>query len=106
MQAAMGDCVKDEYWKIHLPGGELPSAETVNFLEYVGTHLLARDIDRLRESFGAEKLSCYGFSYGTGVCSTYAAQFPDKLGEQPFAIIPSPLPPPPPRHPCPQICSS
>uniref|UniRef100_A0A7S3TM72 Peptidase S33 tripeptidyl aminopeptidase-like C-terminal domain-containing protein n=1 Tax=Emiliania huxleyi TaxID=2903 RepID=A0A7S3TM72_EMIHU len=74
---AMRDCVKDEHWKIELPGQG--TGKPANFLDYVGTHLLARDIDRLRESFGAEKLSCYGFSYGTAVCSTYAAQFPDKL---------------------------
>ena len=81
---AMRDCVKDEHWKIELPGQG--TGKPANFLDYVGTHLLARDIDRLRESFGAEKLSCYGFSYGTAVCSTYAAQFPDKLGEQPIVV--------------------
>jgi len=120
VDAAMRDCVKDEHWKIELPGQGTGKA---NFLDYVGTHLLARDIDRLRESFGAEKLSCYGFSYGTAVCSTYAAQFPDTLGEQPIVIRtaappararsgaqrlnpPPPPPPPPPPTPLPQICSS
>ena len=43
---------------------------------YVGTANLARDIDRLRRAIGADKLGCYGGSYGTGVCPAYAAAFP------------------------------
>ncbi|WP_416969815.1 alpha/beta hydrolase [Streptomyces sp. 4F14] len=36
----------------------------------------ARDIDRLREALGEEKLSAYGSSYGTYVGAVYAQKFP------------------------------
>ena len=78
LHSTLHNCAKHPYWDIHVPGQE----HAANFLDYVGTHLLARDMDLLRECFGAEKMSCYGFSYGTAVCSTYAAQFPDNIGER------------------------
>ena len=76
MQSVMHNCVNDDYWKLPVPGTKV----TANFLDYVGTHLLVMDIDRLRIAFGAERLSCYGYSYGTGVCSSYAATFPNRIG--------------------------
>ena len=39
----------------------------------------ARDMDRLREALGDEKLSYLGYSYGTTLGSTYAELFPDKV---------------------------
>lgn len=76
MQSTLANCVGNDYWKIAVPG----ETYSTNFLEWVGTHFLGRDMDRLRKAFGAEKLSCYGFSYGTGVCANYAASFPDRIG--------------------------
>jgi pimeloyl-ACP methyl ester carboxylesterase len=39
----------------------------------------ARDMDRLRESLGDERLTYLGYSYGTTLGSTYAELFPDKV---------------------------
>ena len=91
LQSRLQACTDDPHWEIALPG-----EESANFLDFVGTHLLAMDLDRLREAFGAEKMSCYGFSYGTAVCSTYAAQFPDNIG----------APQNPPLHACPCMFSA
>jgi pimeloyl-ACP methyl ester carboxylesterase len=38
----------------------------------------ARDMDRLRQSLGDDKLTYLGYSYGTTLGSTYAELFPDK----------------------------
>ena len=40
----------------------------------------ARDIDRLREALGDERLTYLGYSYGTTLGSTYAELFPEKVG--------------------------
>jgi pimeloyl-ACP methyl ester carboxylesterase len=39
----------------------------------------ARDMDRLREALGDEKLTYLGYSYGTTLGSTYAEIFPDRV---------------------------
>src|SRR3712207_4261081 len=39
----------------------------------------ARDMDRLREALGDEKLTYLGYSYGTTLGSTYAELFPDRV---------------------------
>ena len=39
----------------------------------------ARDMDRLRQSLGDDKLTYLGYSYGTTLGSTYAELFPDKV---------------------------
>jgi pimeloyl-ACP methyl ester carboxylesterase len=39
----------------------------------------ARDMDRLRQALGDEKLTYLGYSYGTTLGSTYAELFPDKV---------------------------
>jgi pimeloyl-ACP methyl ester carboxylesterase len=50
-----------------------------DFLPYVGTMNVARDLDRLREAVGDEKLTYLGFSYGTSLGATYADLFPDNV---------------------------
>jgi pimeloyl-ACP methyl ester carboxylesterase len=39
----------------------------------------ARDLDRVRESLGDERLTYLGYSYGTTLGSTYAELFPDRV---------------------------
>ena len=50
-----------------------------DFLANVGTVNVARDLDRLRQALGDEKLTYLGFSYGTLIGSAYAEAYPDKV---------------------------
>lgn len=48
-------------------------------LPYLGTKNVARDLDRLREALGDDKLTYLGFSYGTEIGQVYAGMFPQKV---------------------------
>ncbi len=50
-----------------------------DFLANVGTVNVARDLDRLREALGDQKLTYLGYSYGTQIGSAYAEAYPDKV---------------------------
>ena len=60
--------------------GYLAKCRALNedILPYVSTANVARDMDLLRKAVGDDKLTYFGFSYGTYLGSTYAALFPDK----------------------------
>src|SRR3954452_13632391 len=60
----MGKDCADKY------GDALGSFDTVD---------TARDMDRIREALGEEKLTYLGYSYGTTLGSTYAELFPDRV---------------------------
>lgn len=49
-------------------------------LPFVGTRDAARDMDVLRATLGEQKLNYLGKSYGTFLGSTYADEFPTKVG--------------------------
>lgn len=51
-----------------------------DFLPYVSTAAVARDIDSLREAFGQELTNYFGLSYGTYLGATYGNMFPDRVG--------------------------
>ena len=46
----------------------------------MGTELVARDLDILRDAVGDTHLNYYGVSYGTLLGALYAAQFTDRVG--------------------------
>ncbi|HEX6311639.1 MAG TPA: alpha/beta hydrolase [Acidimicrobiia bacterium] len=48
-------------------------------LEHVSSQDTVRDMDRIREAVGDEKLTYLGFSYGTYLGALYADFFPDKV---------------------------
>jgi pimeloyl-ACP methyl ester carboxylesterase len=48
-------------------------------LDHMSTANVARDLDRLRQAVGDEKLTYYGVSYGTMIGQTYANMFPDNF---------------------------
>ncbi|MDF2822943.1 MAG: caeA 3 [Mycobacterium sp.] len=50
-----------------------------DFLAGVGTDNVARDLDRIREALGDEKLTFLGYSYGTRIGAEYAEQFPQNV---------------------------
>ncbi|MHC1561881.1 alpha/beta hydrolase [Actinomycetospora sp. C-140] len=50
-----------------------------DLLPHLGTRNVARDMDRIREALGQDRISYLGFSYGTSIGQTYAQLFPDRL---------------------------
>ncbi|KAJ4291468.1 hypothetical protein N0V88_006064 [Collariella sp. IMI 366227] len=47
---------------------------------FVGTGMVARDLEQIRIALGEEELTGYLVSYGTGIGQTYASMFPDSVG--------------------------
>ena len=45
---------------------------------YYTTSVAVRDLDRVREAFGYERINLYGASYGTRVAEHYLRRFPDR----------------------------
>ncbi|KAK0221345.1 TAP-like protein-domain-containing protein [Armillaria fumosa] len=58
---------------------ELAKERDTGILDYISTDNAARDMLRIIEAAGQEKLQYWGFSYGTVLGSTFAAMFPDKV---------------------------
>ncbi|PBK63026.1 alpha/beta-hydrolase [Armillaria solidipes] len=58
---------------------ELAKERDTGILDYVSTDNVARDMLRISEAAGQEKLQYWGFSYGTVLGATFAAMFPDKV---------------------------
>ena len=54
--------------------------ESGAILPFVGTRNAARDLDRVRQAVGDERLFYLGYSYGTSLGTAYADQFPKRVG--------------------------
>ncbi|MFN8617111.1 MAG: alpha/beta hydrolase [Dehalococcoidia bacterium] len=50
-----------------------------DILPYLGTKNVARDMDRIRQALGEEKLNYIGYSYGTSLGAVYADLFPSHV---------------------------
>jgi pimeloyl-ACP methyl ester carboxylesterase len=48
-------------------------------IEHVGTNDTARDMNSIREALGEDKISYFGFSYGSELGATWATLFPDTV---------------------------
>ena len=73
--AAERQAILDETDKF-VAGCDIRSKE---ILPFIGTDQIVKDMDRLREALGDEKLSYMGFSYGTFLGTIYADTYPDKV---------------------------
>lgn len=49
------------------------------FIDHVGTNNVARDMDRIRQALGEEKISYFGLSYGSELGAVWATLFPDTV---------------------------
>ncbi|MGW7454214.1 alpha/beta hydrolase [Streptomyces sp. NPDC054787] len=59
-------------------------------LPHVGTSNAARDLDRIRQALGDEKLHYFGISYGTELGGVYAHLFPKNVGRAVFDAVVDP----------------
>jgi pimeloyl-ACP methyl ester carboxylesterase len=50
-----------------------------DLLANLGTEMVAKDMDRIREAVGDDKLNYVGFSYGTLIGAVYAELFPERV---------------------------
>ncbi|MDD7932584.1 alpha/beta hydrolase [Actinomycetospora straminea] len=50
-----------------------------DLLPHLGTRNVARDMDRIREALGEERIDYLGFSYGTSIGQAYAQLYPTRL---------------------------
>lgn len=54
-------------------------ARSGDILPYVGTNNVARDMDMIRRALGEDKISYFGFSYGSELGSVWATMFPNTV---------------------------
>ncbi|WP_330298446.1 alpha/beta hydrolase [Streptomyces sp. NBC_00503] len=65
-------------------------ANSGKVLPHVGTENAARDLDRIRQALGDEKLNYFGISYGTELGGVYAHLFPKNVGRAVFDAVVDP----------------
>ncbi|MEU9379169.1 alpha/beta hydrolase [Streptomyces sp. NPDC048255] len=63
---------------------------SAKLLPHVGTENAARDMDRIRQALGDEKLHYFGISYGTELGGVYAHLFPKNVGRAVFDAVVDP----------------
>lgn len=80
--------------KAFLDGGakyrQACEAKSGKVLPHVGTENAARDLDRIRQALGDEKLHYFGISYGTELGGVYAHLFPKNVGRAVFDAVVDP----------------
>lgn len=74
--AADGDITGNAAWSRRI--AEACAKNGGPLIRHISTRNEARDIDRIREALGEEKMSYWGVSYGTYAGAVYATMFPDR----------------------------
>ncbi|KAJ7909251.1 Alpha/Beta hydrolase protein, partial [Mycena leptocephala] len=76
---ASSDAIPHAWGRARLLGQLAAQRDMSGILKYMTTDNVARDMLRITQKFGFEKLKYYGISYGTVLGATFAALFPDKV---------------------------
>ncbi len=61
------------------PAAAYCNNDSQEWVEYIGTNNVVQDLDAMRSAVGDEKLTYYGYSYGTTIGKVYAQRFPDNV---------------------------
>ena len=65
------------FWERAAEPGRACAAASGELVSHLSTANAARDLDLVRQALGDDRLSVYGYSYGTYLGATYANLFPD-----------------------------
>ncbi|KAJ7109566.1 hypothetical protein C8R43DRAFT_1043130 [Mycena crocata] len=76
---ASSNALPENWARASLLGQLAAQRDPFGILKYMTTDNVARDMLRITEKFGFEKLKYYGISYGSIIGATFAALFPDKV---------------------------
>ncbi|KAJ6569125.1 TAP-like protein-domain-containing protein [Mycena capillaripes] len=77
---ASSNAVSKTFGDFGLLGQLALQSDTEHHLQHMSTDNIARDMLRITQAFGFEKLQYWGVSYGSVLGATFATLFPDKVG--------------------------